>query len=162
MNFALTFFVLLALLGVSSIGYDKSKASVTPAAEIVNDTPDEFLLLHDGDSVRVLFRKDAGPGSIRYLSLSDTSRLDIIRHKVGVENYVFRKDDGWQTYPHDVADSFVTIILRETGDNVPAGGLPGCSDVVVRIENAAILSPDHTDGGGPGVRCDVCGAILDW
>ena len=110
----------------------------------------------------MLFRRDAGPGSIRFLSLSNNSRLDILHPVAGAEEYVFGREQGWQTYPHDVGWQIVTIILRETGDHVAARGLPGCSDVLVRIENAAVLSPHHTDVGGPGVRCEVCGAALDW
>ncbi|HEX6185090.1 MAG TPA: hypothetical protein VFZ44_14485 [Pyrinomonadaceae bacterium] len=154
--------VALALAGAVATGSNVSKAAHTPARPTSHDAPDDFLLLHEGDYVRVQFRRDAGPGSIRYMSLSDSSRLDILHPVAGVEEYAFRKVHGWQTYPHEVGWQIVTIVLRETGDNVAAGGLPGCSDVVVRVENAAVLSAHHTDTGGPHVRCEVCGATLDW
>ena len=154
--------VVAMLAGAVVTGSHGPKAATTHAHTHFSDSPDDFLLLHEGDYVRVLFRRDAGPGSIRYLSLSDSSRLDIIHPVAGVEEYVFRREHGWQTYPHEVGWEIVTFILRETGDNVAARGLPGCSDVVVRIENAAVLSARHTDTGGPHVRCEVCGAALDW
>ena len=150
----------LALAGVTFAVAEKPGAAGAPHDRA--ETTYDFVLLHEGDYVQVLFRRDAGPGSLRFLSLSDSSRLDILHPVVGVEEYVFRKEHGWQTYPHDVGWQIITVILRETGDNVDAGGLPGCSDVVVRIENAAILSGHHTDTGGPRVRCEVCGATLDW
>ena len=157
---ALALVVALAGVTVADSDQPKAAAATTVAADAVRT--DEFLLLHDGDSVRVLFRRDAGPGSIRFLSLSDQSRLDILHPIVVAEKYSFRKEDGWQTYPHDVGWQIVTIILRETGDNVPTVELPGCSDVALRIENAAIISPYHTDVGGAGLRCEVCNAALDW
>ena len=157
---ALAVVVGLAGITVADAGWPKADASQSGTS--VSATPDDFMLLHEGDYVRVLFRRDAGSGSIRFLSLSDKSRLDILHPTAGVEKYVFSKEDGWQTYPHDVSWQIVTIILREAGTGVPAGDQPGCSDVVVRIEGAAILSPHHTDVGGPGVRCEVCNAALDW
>jgi hypothetical protein len=154
--------VVLALAGAVATGSDVPKAAPTPARPTARDTPDDFLLLHEGDYVRVLFRRDAGPGSIRYLSLSDHSRLDILHPSAGAQEHVFGRERGWQTYPHEVGWQVVTVVLRETGDNVSARGLPGCSDVLVRIENAAVLSAHHTDTGGPHVRCEVCGAKLEW
>ena len=152
----------LVLAGVTFAVPEEPGAAASAAPHRHADAPDDFVLLHEGDYVRVLFRRDAGPGSIRYLSLSDTSGLDILHPVAGAEGYVFRREHGWQTYPHDVAWQTVTVYLRETGDNVAARGLPGCSDVLLRVENAAILSPHHTDIGGPGVTCEVCGAALDW
>ena len=154
--------VVAMLAGAVATGSYGPKAATAHAHTHFSDSPDDFLLLHEGDYVRVQFREDAGPGSIQYLSLSDASRLDILHPIAGAEKYFFRKVHGWQTYPHGVAGQRVTIILRETGDNVPTMYLPGCSDVVVRIENAAILSPYHTDGSEQGRRCKVCGALLDW
>lgn len=151
-----------ALVGVTITDPDRPKAAAALPDRGIAATPDDFLLLHEGDSVRVLFRDDAGPGSVRYVSLSENSRLDIIHHGAGGEQYVFSKENGWQTYPREVGGQFVTIVLRERGENSLDGELPRCSDVVVRIENAAILSPHHTDVGGPGVRCEVCNAVLDW
>ena len=154
--------VVAMLAGAVATGSHGSKAATAPPHTNFSDSPDDFLLLHEGDYVQVRFREDAGPGSIQYLSLSNASKLDILHPIAGAEKYYFRKVHGWQTYPHGVAGQRVTIILRETGDNVPTVYLPGCSDVVVRIENAAILSPHRTDGSEPGRRCKVCGAALDW
>lgn len=158
--------LLLAAVTALSAGMvadsEKRKAVVNPPVHDAPTTPDDFLLLHEGDHVRVLFRENAGEGSIRFLSLSDSSRLDILHPVAGAEIYVFRKEHGWQTYPHAVGGHFVTIILRERGDTALDGKLPGCSDVVLRIENAAILSPHHTDVGGPGVKCGLCQAALHW
>ena len=154
--------VVIMLAGAMATCSYKPKAEAAPVQPNVSKTPDDFLLLHEGDYVRVQFREDAGPGSIEYLSLSDASRLDILHPIAGAEKYFIRKVYGWQTYPHGVAGQRVTIILRETGDNVPTVYLPGCSDVVVRIENGAILSPYHTDGSDQGRRCKVCGALLEW
>ena len=159
---ALALAVVAMLAGVVATGSYEPKAATAHAHTHFSDSPDDFLLLHEGDYVRVLFRRDAGAESIRYLSLSDNSRLDILHPVAGVEQYAFRRVHGWQTYPHEVGWQIVTVVLRETGNNVAAGGLPGCSDVVVRIENAAVLSAHHTDIGGPHVRCEVCGAALDW
>lgn len=159
---ALAVVTLLAGALVTGSYRPKAVAAAAPTHQHLTDTPDDFLLLHEGDYVRVQFREDAGPGSISYLSLSDTSRLDILHPIAGAEKYVFRRVHGWHTYPHGVGGQRVTIILRETGDKVPTSELPGCSDVVLRIENAAILSPYHTDGSEQGKRCEVCGALLDW
>jgi hypothetical protein len=159
---ALALAVVALLAGAMVTGSDKPGAAAAPAHTNRPDSPDDFLLLHEGDYVRVQFRDDAGPGSIQYLSLSDASRLDILHPIAGAEKYAFRKVHGWQTYPHAVGGQRVTIILRENGDYIPARDLPRCSDVVVRIENAAILSPYHTDGSDQGRRCEVCGALLDW
>lgn len=151
-----------ALLCMLMADSGRRKAVAAPPAYGVSAAPDDFLLLHEGDSVRVMFRDDAGPGSIRFLSLSDESRLDIFQHSAGAEQYVFRREQGWQTYPLAVGGHFVTIVLRERGDATLTGELPGCSDVVLRVENAAILTPHHTDVGGPDVRCELCDALLDW
>lgn len=151
---------LLALAGSAFAVAERPGAAA--GAYNFSEAPDDFVLLHEGDYVRVLFRRDAGPGSLRFLSLSDSSRLDILHPVAGVEEYVFRKEHGWQTYPHDVGWQVVTVALRETGDNVAAGGLPGCSDVVLRVENAAVLTGHHTDIGGPHFNCEVCGAKLGW
>ena len=157
----LTLTIVLALAGVTAADADIVKPRLTQAGG-AKAVPDDFLLLHEGDYVTVLFRRNAGPGSIRFLSLSDRSRLDIFQQAVGSEKYVFRKEDGWQTYPRAVGGEIVTITLREAGGDTPTWELPGCSDVVVRIEHAAILSPYHNDLGGPHVSCEVCGAVLDW
>ncbi len=160
---ALALLLVVSLAGAASAEYVRPKLAVTPPAQINRGAAEDFLLLHDGDHVRVLFREEAGRGSIRFLSLSADSRLDIINPLVGAEKYVFGKEQGWQTYPHAVAGQVVTVILRETGTPaVPGWDLPGCSDAVVRIENAAIFAPHDTEEGGPGVRCPVCGAVLDW
>ena len=159
---ALALGVVAALALVNVADYDKPRAAAAPPVVAEAVRVDDFLLLHEGDSVRVLFRDDAGLGSIRFMSLSNNSRLDILHPLAGAEKYVFRKEQGWQTYPHAVGGQFVTIVLRERGDNSLDGELPGCSDVVLRIENAALLFPHHTDVGGPGVRCEVCNAVLDW
>ena len=157
----LTMIVVMALAGASAADADKVKPRPAQTGG-AKAAPDDFLLLHEGDYVTVLFRKGAGPGSIRFLSLSDRSRLDTFQQAVGSEKYVFRKEEGWQTYPHAVGGEIVTITLREAAGDSPPWELPGCSDVVVRIENAAILSPYHNDIGGPHVSYEVCGAALDW
>ena len=161
---ALALMVVVSLAGVVSAEYVKPRMAVAPSAQQAAGAAEDFLLLHDGDHVRVRFRERAGPGSIRFLSLSDSSRLDIINPLVGAEKYVFRKEQGWQTYPHVVAGQVVTVILRESGGNaIPEWDLPGCSDAVVRIENAAIFAPDGAEVGVPlGARCPACGAVLDW
>lgn len=160
---ALALMVIMSLLGVTAAEYVKPKMDVVPPVRWASGTAEDFLLLHDGDHISVRFREKAGPGSIRFLSLSDNSRLDIINPLAGAGKYVFRKEQGWQTYPHEVGGQVVTVILRETGTNVPDGDLPGCSDVVVRIDNAAIFAPNGAEVGAPhGARCPVCGAVLDW
>ena len=144
--------------------YVKPKMNVAPPAQINKGVAEDFLLLLEGDHVRVLFRAKAGAGSIRFLSLSAGSRLDIINPLAGAEKYVLRREQGWQTYPHAVAGQVVTVILRESGGGaIPEWDLPGCSDAVVRIDNALILSPHGAQVGAPlGARCPVCGAVLDW
>jgi hypothetical protein len=159
---ALALAAVAMLAGAVVTGSHGPKAAAAHPHTNYSDNPGDFLLLHEGDYVRVQFRDDAGPDSIQYLSLSDASRLDIIHPTAGAGKYLFRKVHGWQTYPHGVAGQRVTIILRETSDHVPTVNLPGCSDVVVRIENAAVLSPYHTHGSDQGRRCEVCGAVLDW
>ena len=160
----LTLTAVLALAAATAADADKVRPRLTPAggAKAAKAEPDDFLLLHEGDYVTVLFRRSAGPGSIKFLSLSDRSRLDIFQQAVGSERYVFRKEDGWQAYPRAVGGEIVTITLREAAGGPASWELPGCSDVVVRVENAAILSPYHNDLGGPHVACEVCGAALDW
>jgi hypothetical protein len=161
---ALALMALVSLTGVVSAEYVRPKMAVEPTAQRASGAEEDFLLLHDGDHVRVRFREKAGPGSIRFLSLSDSSRLDIVNPLAGAEKNVFRKEQGWQTYPHEVGGQVVTVILRETGAAaIPEWDLPGCSDVVVRIDNAAIFAPDGAEVGAPiGARCPVCGAVLDW
>ncbi len=159
---ALALMVVMSLLGVTAAEYVKPKMDVVPPVQWASETAEDFLLLHDGDHIRVRFREKAGPGSIRFLSLSDNSRLDIINPLAGAGKYVFSREQGWQTYPHAVGGQVVTVILRETGTNVTDGDLPGCSDVVVRIADAAIFAPNGAELGVPGVRCPVCGAVLDW
>ena len=164
MSAALALMFIISLAGVTVAEYVKPKLAITPPAQIASATAEDFLLLRDGDRVRVFFRAKAGRGSIRFLSLGDSSRLDIINPLVGAEKYVFSREQGWQTYPHEVGGQVVTVILRETGGGaIPEWDLPGCSDVVVRIDNAAIFAPDGAQVGAPlGARCPVCGAVLDW
>lgn len=161
---ALALLFVISLSGVASAEYVRPKTAVAPPARRAKGSAEDFLLLRDGDHIRVLFREKAGRGSIRFLSLSDNSRLDIINPLVGAEKYVFRKEQDWQTYPHVVAGQVVTVILREAGGKgVPEWDLPGCSDAVVRIDNAAIFAPNGAEVGDPlGARCPVCGAVLDW
>lgn len=161
---AVVLLFVMSLAGGAVAEYVRPKMAVAPTSQKAAGAAEDFLLLHDGAHVRVRFREQAGPASIRFLSLSDSSRLDIINPLVGAEKYVFRKEQGWQTYPHAVAGQVVTVILRETGAGaVSEWDLPGCSDVVVRIDNAAIFAPDGAEVGAPlGARCPVCGAVLDW
>ncbi len=161
---ALTLMITMSLAGAASAEYVRPKMNVAPPAQVNKGGAEDFLLLRDGDHVRVLFRAKAGARSLRFLSLSAGSRLDIINPLAGAEKYVFRRGQGWQTYPHVVAGQVVTIILRESGgDPFPEWDLPGCSDAVVRIDNALILSPHGAQVGAPlGARCPVCGAVLDW
>ena len=74
-NFSALMIGLVVSLAIVSFA-NPDKPAVSPGA--AQETSDDFLLLHDGDRVRVLFQKDAGPGSIRYRSLSNNSRLDIL------------------------------------------------------------------------------------
>ena len=66
----------LALAGVTIADTDKVKPRLTQTGG-AKAVPDDFQLLHEGDYVTVLFRRNAGLGSIKFLSLSDRSRLDI-------------------------------------------------------------------------------------
>ena len=97
MSAALALMFIISLAGVTVAEYVKPKLAITPPAQIASATAEDFLLLRDGDRVRVLFREKARRGSIGFLSLSDSSRLDIINPLVGAEKYVFNREQGWQT-----------------------------------------------------------------
>src|SRR5688500_8292519 len=91
---ALALASVVALAGVAFTDSDQPQAAAAPPVLAEAVRTDDFLLLHDGDSVRVLFRRDAGPGSIRFLSLSENSRLDILHPVAVAEKYSFRREDG--------------------------------------------------------------------
>lgn len=104
----------------------------------------KYLLLHNGDFIEVAFPVQ-GEGSIRFLSLTETSRLDIDLPPQGKEVFLFERREGWRAYPRPVAGKVVRIMLREGGPSGQTALLPTDSDVEIRIIGGRIRETNHID-----------------